>query len=51
MLGYGEAIAFRQKLVDDFPGVPQHRQDLALTYAQLSSSEGSDSPLLALRAG
>jgi tetratricopeptide (TPR) repeat protein len=35
VLGYREAIALRQKLVDDFPGVPQHRQDLALTYFQL----------------
>jgi tetratricopeptide (TPR) repeat protein len=35
VLGYREGIALRQKLVDDYPGVPQHRQDLALTYAQL----------------
>jgi tetratricopeptide (TPR) repeat protein len=35
VLGYRQAIASRQKLVDDFPRVPQHLQDLALTYAQL----------------
>jgi len=35
VLGYREAIALRQKLVDEFPGVPQHRQELARTYAQL----------------
>jgi hypothetical protein len=29
VLGYQEAIALRQKLVADFPGVPQHLQDLA----------------------
>jgi serine/threonine protein kinase/tetratricopeptide (TPR) repeat protein len=35
MTGYREAIALCQKLVDDYPGVPQHRQHLALTYSQL----------------
>jgi tetratricopeptide (TPR) repeat protein len=35
VLGYQEAIALRRKLMDDFPGVPQHRQDLALTYSLL----------------
>jgi tetratricopeptide (TPR) repeat protein len=35
VLGYQEAIALRQKLVDDFPGVPQHREELALTYSLL----------------
>jgi tetratricopeptide (TPR) repeat protein len=35
VLGYREAIALRQKLVDEFPGVPQHRQELARTHAQL----------------
>jgi tetratricopeptide (TPR) repeat protein len=35
VLGYQEAIALRRQLVDDFPGVPKHRQDLALTYVLL----------------
>jgi tetratricopeptide (TPR) repeat protein len=35
VLGYREAIALYEKLMDDFPGVAQHRQNLALTYAQL----------------
>jgi serine/threonine protein kinase/tetratricopeptide (TPR) repeat protein len=32
VLGFREAIALQQKLVDDFASVPQHRQDLARTY-------------------
>jgi serine/threonine protein kinase/tetratricopeptide (TPR) repeat protein len=35
VIGYQEAIALCQKLVDDYPGVPKHRQDLALTYVLL----------------
>jgi serine/threonine protein kinase len=35
VLGYREAIALRRKLMDDFPGVPKHRQDLALYYVLL----------------
>jgi serine/threonine protein kinase len=35
VIGYREAIALRQKLADDFPGIPKHRQDLALYHALL----------------
>jgi serine/threonine protein kinase len=41
VIGYREAIALRRKLVEDYPGVPQHRQDLALTYDRISYEFGN----------
>jgi serine/threonine-protein kinase len=33
--GYRQALTIRQKLVDDFPAVPEYRKDLAYTHANL----------------